>query len=97
VIAGIRDDDAHLVEGARVFDETASGKAGAEWSPDWEVALEITSLAGPAGRFFTDGISLFSSNKEGLSRWCVEDGSLTGQVQGFEPAHHHRAQASWSS
>ena len=90
VIAGIGDADAHMIEGARVFDVTASGKAGPEWSPDWEVALEVTAFAGPAGRFFTDGISLFSSNEEGLSRWCVEDGSLTGHLKDFEPTHHHR-------
>ena len=90
VIAGIGDDDAHMVEGARVFDVTALGRASPEWRSDWEWALEVTAFAGPAGKFFTDGISLFSSNKEGLSRWCVEDGVRTGHLQGFEPMHHHR-------
>ena len=88
VISGIGDDD--MVEGARVFDVTGSGRASAEFgSSAWEWALEVTAFAGPAGRFFTDGISLFSSNKEGLSRWSVEDGALTGRLQDFEPTHHH--------
>ena len=90
VIAGIGDDDADMVDGARVFDSTASGTARPGWRSDWEWALEVIAFAGPAGRFFTDGTSLFSSNKEGLSRWCVEDGGLTGRLQDFEPAHHHR-------
>lgn len=90
VIAGIGDDNAQMVEGARVFDVTAAGGASPGWHSDWEWALEVTAFAGPAGSFFTDGISLFSSNKEGLSRWCVEDGVLTGHLQHFEPTHHHR-------
>lgn len=90
VISGIGDHDTDMVEGARVFDVTASGKAGPEWHSDCEWALELTAFAGPAGRFFSDGISLFSSNKEGLSRWCVEDGARTGHLPDFEPAHHHR-------
>jgi hypothetical protein len=90
VISGIGDDDADMVEGARVFDVTASGKASPEWRSDWKWALEVTAFAGPAGRFFTDGISLYSSSKEGLSRWCVEDGVRTGHLPDFEPTHHHR-------
>lgn len=89
VIAGIGDDD--IVEGARVFDVTASGSASPGFGGSkWEWALEVTAFTGPAGRFFTDGISLFSSDKEGLSRWCVEDGARTGHLQDFEPTHHHR-------
>lgn len=90
VVAGIGDDDAQMVDGARVFDVTGSQKAPPQWSSEWEWARKVTAFVGPAGRFFTDGISLFSSNKEGLSRWCVEDGALTGQLQYFEPTHHHR-------
>ena len=89
VIAGIGDDDADMIDGARVFDVTAEGKASPGWRSDWEWAREITAFAGPAGKFFTDGTSLFSS-KEGLSRWCVEDGVRTGHLKEFEPTHHHR-------
>ena len=87
VIAGIGDDDADMVDGARIFDVTASS---GEPSFDNEWALEINAFVGPAGKFFTDGKSLFSSNEEGLSRWSVEDGARTGQLQDFVPTHHHR-------
>jgi hypothetical protein len=87
VIAGIGDDDADMVDGARVFDVTASnGEAG--FDNEW--ALEINTFVGPAGKFFTDGISLFSSNQAGLSRWSVEDGVRTGHLPDFAPTHHHR-------
>ena len=89
VIAGIGDDDADMIDGARVFDVTAEGKASPRWRSDLEWAREITAFAGPAGRFFSDGISLFSA-KEGLSRWHVEDGARTGHLPDFEPTHHHR-------
>lgn len=88
-IGGIGDDD--IVDGARVFDVTGSGRASSEFGGSkWEWALELTAFAGPAGRFFTDGISLFSANKEGLSRWSAQDGARTGHLRDFEPAHHHR-------
>ena len=74
-IAGIGDDDEDMIEGARVFDATAR---------------EITSFAGPAGLFFSDGVSLFSSDESGLSRWDVMDGVRTGQLKDFQPTHHHR-------
>jgi len=90
VISGIGDDDAAMVDGARIFDVTASGSAGPQWRSDLDWALEVSAFAGPAGRFFSDGISLFSSNKEGLSRWSIDDGALTGQLKDFEPTHHHR-------
>lgn len=90
VIAGIGDEDTDMVDGARIFDVTAAGEAGPEWRSDFEWALEITAFAGPAGRFFSDGISLYSSDKDCLSRWRVEDGARTGQLQDFEPIHHHR-------
>lgn len=89
-IAGIGDDRNVITDGACVFDVTASGKANSEWFAEWEWALEINAFAGPAGRFFTDGVSLFSSSPEGLSRWCVSDGARTGQLLDFEPTHHHR-------
>lgn len=90
VIAGIGDDDADMIDGARVFDVTRSVKGTRGWTPECNWAVEITAFAGPAGKFFTDGVSLFSSNKEGLSRWCVEDGSRTGHLPDFEPARYHR-------
>jgi hypothetical protein len=90
VIAGIGIDEEHMVAGARVFDITASGPADPEWRSDWNWALEVTAFAGPVGKYFTDGVSLFSSDKSGLSRWCVEDGALTGNLPDFEPAYHHQ-------
>lgn len=90
VIAGIGNDDAYMIDGARIFDVTASGRVSPGWRSDWEWAREINAFAGPAGRFFSSGTSLFSSNEEGLSRWSVEDGARTGHFQDFEPTHQHR-------
>ena len=88
--AGLGNDDADMIDGARIFDVTASGRVSPGWRSDWEWAREISAFAGPAGRFFSAGTSLFSSNPEGLSRWSVEDGARTGHFQDFEPTHHHR-------
>lgn len=90
VIEGIGNDDSKMIAGARVFDITKTGKAGPEWRDDWEWALEIATFPGPAGKFFSDGLSLFSSSSEGLTRWRIEDGARTGHLPDFRPAHHHR-------
>lgn len=90
VVAGIGDDDAYMVDGARVFDVTVSGAPSTIGRSDRGWALELNTFAGPAGKFFTDGASLFSSDKDGLSRWNVEDGVRTGHLPDFEPTHHHR-------
>ena len=90
VIAGIGEDDRDIFEGARIFDVTVRGKPGPQGRSDWPWAHEITSFAGPAGIFFSDGVSLFSSDASGMSRWDPIDGVRTGQLKDFQPTHHHR-------
>ena len=87
-IAGIGDDDADMIEGARIFDVTALHKTPG-WFAEWDAA-EITSFAGPTGLFFSDGVSLFTSGSSGLSRWDFIDGVRTGHLRDFQPTHHHR-------
>jgi hypothetical protein len=89
-IGGIGDDDMEMIEGARIFDITASGESSPRWRSDWRWAREVTAFPGPAGEFFSDGTSLFSSCESGLSRWSIEDGARTGHLPGFYPTHHHR-------
>ena len=90
VIGGLGDDDIEIIDGARIFDVTASGDAGPQWRSDSRWARELKTFPGPAGKFFSDGISLFSSCESGLSRWNIEDGARTGCLQGFQPSRHHR-------
>ena len=90
VIGGLGEGFIEIIDGARIFDVTASGEAGPEWRSDWPWARELNAFAGPAGEFFSDGLSLFSSSESGLSRWSIEDGVRTGCLQGFQPSHHHR-------
>lgn len=87
-IAGIGDDDAVMIEGARIFDVTSS-KAGDKWRSDWLCAREVTAFAGPAGRFFSDGKWLYSADATGLSKWDPKSGDRTGQIENFHPTHHH--------
>jgi hypothetical protein len=89
-IAGIGDGDSEMIDGARVFDVTARGKPEPHARSDWKWAREITSFAGPAGLFFSDGVSLFSSDQSGLSRWDALEGLRTGHLKDFQPTHHHR-------
>lgn len=89
-IGGIGDDDEEMIEGARIFDVTQrsapdSGSGSASHEP-----LEIMTIEGPSGIFFSDGTSLFSANSAGLSRWDIERGCRTGHIAGFNPTHHHR-------
>ena len=88
-IGGIGDDDAEMVDGARVFDMTLSGAAGPQWRSDWSWAREMSVFAGPAGRFFSDGNWLYSVEKDGLSRWDPKAGVRTGRINSFCPTHHH--------
>jgi hypothetical protein len=53
-------------------------------------AREVIVFAGPAGRFFSDSVSLFSSDQTGLSRWDPVEGVRTAQVPDFQPSHYHR-------
>lgn len=79
-----------MIEGARVFDVTQRGNLDPNARQDWKWAREITSFAGPSGLFFSDGVSLFSSDESGLSRWDVMEGVRTGQLKDFQPTHQHR-------
>jgi len=88
-IGGIGDDDSEMVEGARIFDVTSEGPAGSRWRSDWSWAKEITAFPGPAGKFFSDGRSLYSSDKIGLSKWDTETGARLGCTDGFHPIHIH--------
>jgi len=76
---GLGDDDEFMVSGARVFDLSLPKEH-----------CEVTSFAGPSGRFFSDGCYLYSSDEDGLSRWDSADGAVTGRVPGFRPTHFHR-------
>lgn len=78
-VGGIGEDDDVIVDGARIFEIDQKGEA-----------LEAHTFAGPAGVFFSDGASLFSSDGMGLSRWDPSEGTRTGHFSGFQPTHHHR-------
>ncbi|WP_328322942.1 hypothetical protein OHA70_29495 [Kribbella sp. NBC_00382] len=87
-LEGLGDDDANnMLPGARIFDTSRRTQL-----PGWkaETALELPAVDGPAGRFFSDGVSLFSSAETGLSKWDLEKGSLIEEWEGFSPTHHHR-------
>ncbi|MEP7120426.1 MAG: hypothetical protein ABJE95_05940 [Byssovorax sp.] len=90
IVGGLGDDDDGMIDGARIFDITSCEKADDDVGARWRWAREITSFAGPAGRFFSDGTSLFSSDDAGLSRWDPASGERTGHRPGFHPTHHHR-------
>jgi hypothetical protein len=86
-VGGIGDDEAMMIDGARVFDVTLPDGPGRREHD----ARELTAFAGPAGSFFSDGRWLFSSDPTGLSRWDCDDGARTGHLPGFRPTHYHRA------
>lgn len=88
-IGGIGDDDNEMVEGARIFDITSTASAGPGWRSDLLWAREVTTFAGPAGKFFSDRKWLYSSAAAGLSRWDVKTGARTGHIENFHPTHHH--------
>jgi hypothetical protein len=88
-LGGIGDDDAAIIDGARIFDITSTESPGPGWNPRWLWAKEIAAFAGPAGKFFSDGKSLYSSSQNGLSRWDPKTGARTGHIEDFRPAHHH--------
>jgi hypothetical protein len=89
-VGGLGDGDKDMIDGARIFDVSLPGSGGVRWRADWPWPREVTAFAGPTGSFFSDGQRLFSSDQNGLSRWDVNDGSLTGFLDGFKPTHHHR-------
>lgn len=88
-IGGLGEDEAYLVDGARIFDVSLRGSAGLHARADLPWPREVSTFAGPAGAFFSDGQCLFSSNNSGLSRWDFNDGARTGILPGFTPTHHH--------
>jgi hypothetical protein len=89
-VGGVGDDDNAMVDGARVFDISATATPGAKWRSDWRVAREVVDFAGPSGVFFAAENRLFSSDSSGLSRWDVETGARTGRLSNFQPTRHHR-------
>lgn len=88
-IGGLGEDDAFMIDGARIFDVSARGEPGPGNRADWAWPREITAFAGPAGALFSDAGILLSSSLDGLSRWDVNDGSRTGHLEGFSPTHYH--------
>lgn len=88
-IGGIGDDADKIVDGARIFDITSTGPASPEWRSDWQWAREVTSFAGPSGRFFSDGKWLYSAPKSGLSKWDPKSGTRICHIDDFHPTHHH--------
>lgn len=89
-IGGIGDDDEEMIDGARIFDVSLPGKASPGWREDSRWPLEIAAFQGPTGMFFSDGISLFSSGGDGLSRWDIGRGVKTGHLTEFNPTRYHR-------
>ncbi len=89
IVGGLGCDDDWMIDGARVFNVRqltgTCGYVGYARDPG-----EILNFAGPSGRFFSNGTSLFSANEVGLSRWDPKDGQRTGQLDGFQPSRHHR-------
>lgn len=82
------------------LDETRIAMSGMETEDDVTVdgatifnvdSTEIQTFPGPAGTFFTDGSSLYSSDATGLWRWNPSNGERLAHVPGFHPTYHHRA------
>ena len=89
-IGGLSEDDAYMVDGARIFDVSVLGEPSPSNRTDWAWPREVATFAGPAGAFFCDYGWLFSSDQTGLSRWDVNDGSQTAHLDEIAPTHHHR-------
>ncbi|MEV8376427.1 hypothetical protein AB0P21_27035 [Kribbella sp. NPDC056861] len=87
-VEGVGISDLSMRPGARIFDVSQRGL-----QEGWKVPspAEVLTFEGPAGRFFSDGTSLFSSAEAGLSVWELTEGKLVDEVPGFVPTHHHRA------
>jgi len=86
-IEGIGDDADHIQPGARVFDTTRVSQGGLWRMP---TAVEVLSIPGATGRFFSDGAHLFTADTIGLHVWNAADGTHLSTMQGFSPTHHHR-------
>ena len=88
-VEGIGHDVDFMIDGARIFDITSSGKSSGPFGVDRDGPREVLQFPGPAGSFFSDGVSLLSSDQSGLSRWDPSDGARTGHLAGFRPTRHH--------
>lgn len=86
-IAGIGADEQGMRSGARIFDTRQVGEDEMLHGP---TVAQLLAFEGPAGRFFSDGQSLFSSDDSGLSAWDVANGTLRDKVPDFSPTHYHR-------
>ncbi|MFK7790868.1 MAG: hypothetical protein AB8C95_15425 [Phycisphaeraceae bacterium] len=81
-VGGIGVDDEEMIPGVRIFDVSYASDS----SSRWRCAKEVKSFAGPKGKFFSDGVHLYSADIEGLSRWDAESGVRTGFTAGFVPS-----------
>jgi hypothetical protein len=90
VIGKIGDDDTNMIDGARIFDITLLDRVPGQLGTYVLEPGEVYAFPGPAGKFFSDGASLFSSDQTGLSRWDPTDGMRTGHLENFSPTHYHR-------
>ncbi|WP_327003963.1 hypothetical protein OHA72_54425 [Dactylosporangium sp. NBC_01737] len=86
-VEGIGDDDNRMRPGARVFDTGRTAVTAPFPAPH---AVEVATIPGPAGRFFSDGAVLYSADGDGLHSWDPAGGERLGTVPGFTPTHHHR-------
>ncbi|AEV86950.1 hypothetical protein ACWT_5931 [Actinoplanes sp. SE50] len=86
-VEGIGDDADDIRPGARLFDTTRSSQGGL-WRE--ETAVETACIPGPSGRFFSDGVHLFSSGDDELAAWDLATAALVGVVRRFAPTHYNR-------
>lgn len=85
-LAWITDD---LVALGHLFDP---GHAGDDLGFLYRISTrELTPIAGPSGRFFSDGVRLFTAGTTGLSVWNIKDGTRAGFLDRFAPTLQHRA------
>lgn len=90
VIGGIGEVNLDLIDGARIFDVSASPSYDSVAQPHWQITgHEIFSFAGPSGRFYSDGKWLYSAGKNEMSRWNPKTGVRTGKIENFCPSYHH--------
>ncbi|MFG2043858.1 hypothetical protein [Dactylosporangium sp. NPDC048998] len=87
-VEGVGDDADDIQPGARIFDTTRLGSGG-QWR--LPTAVELGSFPAATGRFFSDGIHLFTSDAVGLHIWNLADGTRLTTLHGFSPTHHHRS------
>jgi len=84
-IEGIGEDDELMVAGARIFDISQRHENDTRFEKG-----DIFQFAGPTGKYFSDGVSLFSSDKNGFCRWNIKTGYRTAFISHFNPTHYHK-------